>query len=380
MTLRLVATCGLGLEELLADELRRLEVTEVSAQRGAVTFSGDWSACWRANLWLRTANRVLLEIGNWPAGDDASLARGAGRLMRPNPWPGAFDFGALLTPERTFSIRATSTASRIHDVRWVALKVKDGLVDAQRRRYRRRSSIDRRDPDLPLRVWLYRDQASLLLDTSGRSLDHRGYRVATSRAPVREQLAAACVLAAGWQGEGQVLDPMCGSGTLLAEAASYAMQRPPGIDRQDWAFARLPSYDAERFSALRKGAAAAAGSPPPLIGVDRSASALRAARRNLDRAGLTAALELIQGDAFTYQPPSSPGLLLVNPAYGERLSEDPEQWRRLGDLFKQHYAGWTAVVLAGDAGKGKHIGLRPRRRLPVRNGPIEARILVFDLY
>ncbi len=377
---RLVATCALGLEDFLVAELAALSMTDIERQRGAVTFTGGWEACWRANWRLRTANRVAIELGRWPAADAESLARGAKALVRRRTAGGGLDFGEWLHPRRTFSIRATSSASRQRDVRWVALKVKDGLVDGQRQRHGARSSIDRRDPDLQLRVWLYRDQATLLIDTSGESLDHRGYRVVTAEAPVREQLAAACVLAADWKGQGPIVDPMCGSGTLLAEAALIALGRPPRVGERSWAFDRLPGFDARRFAAIRDEPIPGLQPDLRLIGVDHSAKAIRAARTNLERAGLSRYLQLSRGDAFAFEPPSEPGLLLINPAYGKRLAELPDQWRKLGDLLKKRYLGWRAVVLAGDETKGKLIGLRPSRRLPVRHGPLDARILVFDLY
>ncbi len=386
MSLHLIATCGLGLEEFLERELAGLEAREVRRQRGAVTFRGGWADCWRANWRLRTANRVLVELGSWDGGDGEALAAGARALVRRRgKGASGLDAGALLAPRRSFSIRATTSASRVRDLRWAALKVKDGLVDGQRERHGRRSSIDRRDPDLPLRLRLHRDRATLALDTSGTSLDRRGYRVVTSDAPLREQLAAACVLAAGWDGRGPVVDPMCGSGTLLIEAAWIALGRAPGCLRVagsagGWAFERMPSFDAEAFAAIREEPLPAPGTGVELHGVDRSGAAVRAARANTKRAALAGRARLRRGDAFELEPPDGPGLFVVNPAYGERLEEEPGQWRRLGDLLKRRYAGWRAVVLAGGATRGKPIGLKPARRIPVRNGPLDARILVFEIY
>lgn len=381
MALSLIATCALGLEEFLAAELGELGASGIRRGRGAVAFSGGWEDCWRANWRLRTANRVLVELGGWNGSDGEALAAGAEALVlrRDLGWDGVAA-GALFDPRRTLALRASASASRLRDTRWVALKVKDGLVDGQRRRFGRRSSVRRKSPDLPLRVWLSRDRATLLLDTSGESLDHRGYRVATVEAPVREQLAAACVLAAEWDGRGPVVDPMCGSGTLLAEAASFALGRAPGVFRRGWACERLPGFDRARWEAIRNEAIEAPGPRVKLYGIDSSLDAIRAARANLGKAGLGGHAILKRHDAFDYEPPRGPGLFLVNPAYGERLEEEPGQWRRLGDLLKKRYTGWRAVVLAGGETRGKSIGLRPKRRIPVKNGPLEARILVFDLY
>jgi 23S rRNA G2445 N2-methylase RlmL len=271
--------------------------------------------------------------------------------------------------------------SPIRDARWAALSVKDGLVDGQRERYGRRADVDRQDPDLHLRLRLHGTEAILLLDTSGEPLDRRGYREVSAAAPVREQLAAACVLASGWDGTGPVVDPLCGSGTLLIEAAWFALGLAPGSLRLTWAFERLPGFDAAAFERLRREPLPAPGPGVRLYGNDLSPAALRAARTNLDGAGLAGRATLIRGDFRELAPPAEgPGLVLANPPYGERVREEEDQWRALGDLLKQRFKGWRAAILAGGQSRGKGIGLRPRRRIPVWNGPIEARILLFDLF
>ena len=384
--LKLIATCALGLEGLVEEELEELGVRSIASQRGAVAFSGRWADCWRANLALRTANRVLIELASFPAENGDALAAGAGRLITQEDlrWDGVNPHD-LFQPSRTLSIRATSRRSALRDTRWIALRLKDGLVDAQRVRFGRRSSVDRKVADLPLRVFLDNDRATVLLDSSGRPLDRRGYRKSTVAAPVREQLAAACVLASGWRGGSPVADPMCGSGTLLIEAGWYAQGRLPGSLRRRWVFERWPGFDRERFEAVKtelesSATEARAGIELELYGSDLDRTALDAATQNLEVAGLAKQTTLALGDAFDQWPPAETGLLVVNPAHGERLEVDESFWPRLGDLLKQRWSGWTAVVLAGGPTRGKHIGLRPRRRIPVKNGPLEARILVFDLY
>jgi 23S rRNA G2445 N2-methylase RlmL len=400
--LALVATCASGLEELLDGELEALGAAARERQRGAVRFAGGWRDCWRANWRLRTANRVLVELAAWPAADGAALAAGARAVAagRAAPRENAdgveiaaapdLDLAALLHPDRSFAIQATATGSHIRDTRWAALSAKDGLVDGQRDRWGRRADVDRESPDLQLRLRLHADRATLLLDTSGEPLDRRGYRLLSTTAPVRESLAAACILAAGWDSRGAVVDPMCGSGTLLVEAGWLALGIPPGSLRPrdqggaGWAFERLPGFDAEGFAAVRAEPLPAPGPGVQLVGNDRSAEALRAARASLEHAGLRQRAQLTRGEAADCRPPAgrglSPGLVVLNPPYGERAAADTGHWRGLGDLLKNHFQGWRAVVLAGGEGLGKHIGLRPRRRLPVKNGPLDARILVFDLF
>jgi 23S rRNA G2445 N2-methylase RlmL len=209
-------------------------------------------------------------------------------------------------------------------------------------------------------------------------------------APLREQLAAAMVLASGWTGVGPVVDPMCGTGTLLIEAAWIALDRAPGALRARWVFERWPGFDPRVFARIRDHGPNRAGrsienaggalSVPRLIGRDLSSDAIRAARVNLEAAGVAELAEVEVGDGFAIEPPLAPGLILTNPAYGDRLETNDAEWRRLGDLLKQKYADWRCAVIAGEPSFGKHIGLKPKRRIATRNGPLDARILVFDLY
>lgn len=380
--LSLIATCSLGLEEILAQELRDLGLSpSAQAERGGVAFTGDWQTVIRSNVWLRTANRVVLELARFKATDGDALAS-AGRFLAKGP------LKDWLRPERSLSITATSSRSQVRDTRWAALKMKDGLVDGQRERWGSRSTVLREAPDLPFRLRLLDDEATLLLDTSGEPLDHRGYRRETVSAPVRETLAAACVLASGWDGRGAVVDPMCGSGTLLVEAAWIARGWAPsrfrgGKDQrafafEGWGVTSPASVADERREVPREVTCG------PLVGRDIAPLAIPIARRCLEVAGLGSShadgIDLSVGDAKEIEPPPGPGLVLVNPPYGERLEADAPMWRALGDLLKQRFRGYRAVVLAGGEGLGKEIGLKPRRRIPVWNGALEARILLFDLY
>lgn len=386
--LSLVATCGLGLEELVEAELAGIGAHAVRRRRAAVTFTGTWKDAYRANWRLRTANRVLLELASWRAADADALAHGAGELVAGQREWGGLRTNALFRPERSFAVRATSARSALRDARWVALRVKDGIVDAQRRRFGKRATVEKGDPDLQLRLFLHEDRATLLLDLSGDSLDRRGYRVAPGAAPVREQIAAACVLASGWDGSGPVVDPMCGSGTLLAEAGAIALGLAPGRLREGWAFERLPAFDRGAWEAVRREPIPALAPEVQLYGNDRAPAAVRAAEANLERAGLAGRATLTVADAFDFAPPDRSagggGLFLVNPPYGERIALEDDLWPRLGDLLKQRYAGYRAAILAGMPAKGpdptKRLGLRTERRLPVKNGPLDARILLLDVF
>jgi putative N6-adenine-specific DNA methylase len=380
MALGVVVTCALGLEELLARELQAVGVARPAVERGAVTFSGSWEDCWRANWRLRTANRVLVELGSWAARSGKALAYGARDLVgRDDSSYDGIAARELFHPSRSLSVRATVSASVVRDVRWAALTVKDGIVDGQRLVHGRRSSVDRGAAQLPLRLRLHRDRATLLLDSSGVPLDRRGYRANSGIAPVREQLAAACVLAAD-EWSGPVFDPMCGSGTLLVEAGWIAVGRAPGCLRRSWVFQGLPGFDHDRFRAVRAEPVPAVAPDVQLRGSDLSSASVALARDSLGRAGLADRSRVSTADAFVVEPPPGPGLVVVNPPHGERMEAERADWKRLGDLLKRRFAGWRAVVLAGGASRGKWIGLRPSRRLPVTTGPLAARILVFDLF
>jgi putative N6-adenine-specific DNA methylase len=378
--LRFVATCSRGLEPVVARELEALGHPRVESETGGVAFAGDFTAGLRACWRLRAANRVVLELAAWPAADDDALYRGAFALVEEKPGTAVLPLPGLFDPARSFAVQATSTRSAIRDTRWIALKVKDALVDAQRWRYGERADVDRRQPDLALRLRLHGDRATLSLDLAGEPLDRRGYRMSVTSAPLREQLAAAALLAAEWDGKGPVLDPMCGSGTLLAEAGAIALGLAPNRLRAHWAFERLPGFERTAFDAVRTEEIPRHDPDVRLIGFDADAAAVAATRANLGAAGLGDHAELIHGDAFELDAPASAGLLVVNPPYGERLATSAAEWRRLGDLLKRRYRGWRAVVVAGDEALGRQLGLKPKRRIPFWNGPIEGRFLLLELW
>lgn len=380
--MRWIATCARGLEEILSAELAALGISAAGSDTGGVSFDGDWRSGLRANWRLRAANRVLIELASWPAASDDELYRGARDWVeRSAPdEDAAFPLHALFSPDRTFAIQATATGSKIRDTRWIAMKTKDAIVDAQRAKWGKRADIERDSPDVAYRLRLHRDRATLLVDSSGEPLDRRGYRITSTAAPLRETLAAACLLASGWSGRGPVVDPMCGSGTFLAEAGALALGLAPNRLRTLWAFERLPGFSAALWDEVRAEPIPAPDRGVRLHGVDLAGEAMIAARRNLDAAGLMNHTTLSAGDAFDWEPPAGPGLVAINPPHGERMLDSPEAWKRLGDLLKKRYSGWKAVVFAGGPSRGKHLGLKPTRRIPTWNGPLEARILTFDLW
>jgi putative N6-adenine-specific DNA methylase len=369
------ATTAKGVEELLAVELAALGIETAALDRGGVRFSGTMEACYRANLWLRTASRVLMTLAEFPCDTPLSLYDG----VRSIPW---VDF---LTPDMTIAVDSNLRDSAMTHSGFVALKTKDAIVDTIRDRFGRRPDVDTRDPDLRVNVHLVKNLCTVSLDTSGTPLDRRGYRLERNEAPLRETLAAALVMLSGWDGRSPLADPMCGSGTIPIEAALRAAGLAPGILRPGFGFQRWPAFDSALWQRLvteaREGALDSL--PAQVLGCDRSARALTVARQNSGRAGVEAMITLAQRELSDFAPPAGPGTLLFNPPYGKRLGEEEELkplYRLIGDVMKKRCTGYTAYLFTGSSDLAKCVGLRASRRIVLFNGPIECRLLRYELY
>ena len=369
------ATTAKGVEELLAGELESLGISGVAAETGGVRFSGGMDACYRANLWLRTASRVLMSLAEFPCDSPQTLYDG----VRSLPWVD------LITPEMTLAVDCNLRDSAMTHSGFVALKTKDAIVDTIRDRLGRRPNVDTRDPDLRVNVHLVKNRCTVSLDTSGTPLDRRGYRLDRNEAPLRETLAAALVMLTGWDGKSPLADPMCGSGTIPIEAALKAARRAPGLLRSSFGFQRWPGYDSALWQGLVAEAreSALVSLPAQVIGCDRSARALTLARQNAERAGIETMIALAQRELSDFAPPAEPGILLFNPPYGKRLGEEEELkplYRQIGDIMKQRCTGYTAYLFTGSSDLAKCVGLRASRRIVLFNGPIECRLLRYELY
>lgn len=371
---RFFATTSRGIEPLLADELRALDVGDLRLETGGVGFTADLTLLCRSLLRLRTANRVLLEVGDFICDDADTLYRG----VREIPWP---DF---ITPAMTLAVHCTLKDSAIKHSGFAALKAKDAIVDAVRDVCGERPSINVKEPDLPVQLYLRDNRCRVYLDTAGLSLDHRGYRIDRGEAPLREHLAAAIVLMSRWQPDQPLYDPFCGSGTLLAEAAMIAANFSPGLLRQDFSFLRWPGVD--RCTWQKEVTAARAEVREitvPLVGSDSSSAALRYAQANLSRLGFDSRVILQEKLFEEFSPSFGKGVVLCNPPYGERMGDEAELqtlYRQIGDVFKKRCAGCRAFVLTRQGLLAKAVGLRPSRRLPLWNGPLECRLLEFELF
>lgn len=387
--------CAAGVETWLADEVLRIVDTGVGSdqarihlRRGGVgidvSFDAALDLTMQLNLESRLAQRVLWEMayGEYRHEDDLyELAR----QVRWSDW---------ITPRETIRVDVTSQRAPLKSLNFAALRVKDAVCDAMRDEFGARPDVDTRRPDLPLVLHLAPDHATLYADTSGEALFKRGWRDDKGEAPLKETLAAAMLAAAGWQGratDGALLDPCCGAGTILIEAAQLACNIAPGIQRR-FAFERWVPFRDERgaWHALKDAARARQRpSDVPIFGGDVAFRLTDFATRNAERAGVLNAIELKTMDALQRMPPCEAGTLMLNPPYGERIGPKGAQssrdqapqdfFERLSAHWKRHYAGWTAWVLSPDMKLPGAMRLKESRRVPMWNGPIECRLFRFDL-
>ena len=372
--LTMFATTAKGLEDVLAAEIAGLGAARVHRMPGGVQFVGDQALLCRANLWLRTANRVLVRLAAFPCVTPDDLYQG----VKAFPWQ------EWLKPSMTLAVSCTLKDSQLTHSGFAALKAKDAIVDLLREHYGERSSVDTRNPDLPVQLYIKQNHCTLYLDSSGIPLDRRGYRLERGEAPLREHLAAGLVLLSGWQGEVPLYDPFCGSGTILVEAALIAANKAPGLLRDKFAFQRWLGFSPTIWQSERLAAEAAQKQiGVAIMGSDLSAAALRSARANLARAGIVAGVACSERSFSDFSPDQGPGVIICNPPYGARMGDEAELvpvYRQLGDVLKQKCGGSQAFVLTRQGVLAKEVGLRPTRRLVLWNGPIECRLLHFVLY
>lgn len=363
------ATAAKGTEPALRDELRELRLRGVRADRGGVHFAGELREAFRACLWSRVAMRVLLELGEFEARDGAALYAGV-RAIDWLPW---------LTPRMTLAVSATCRSSALTHTQFIAQKTKDAIVDQLRDRLGARPSVDLEDPDLRIVVHIARDQARIYLDLAGEPLHRRGYRVDMSEAPLKETLAAAMLRLGGWDRTRPLVDPMCGSGTIAIEAALWSRNVAPGLSRR-FGFERWASFgeaEARVLVDLREQARAAQKRHgPPVLASDASESAVAAARANARAAG--ADLLVVRRDMRELRPTEPPGFVVTNPPYGERIAGSAVLYRDMAAAFTR-LRGHRVLILAGTPEIERAIRRRPQRSLVLFNGPIECRLLAYEM-
>jgi len=367
------APCPRGLEPVLATELTALGAEGVDSKPGGVAFRTSIEGVLRANLESRFASRILLRLLHKPYRSEQDIYKAACGI----DWSAWFDVG------QTIKVETNGIRAQVKSLEFVALKVKDAICDVFREVHGARPSVDTQRPDQRIHVFLDEQQVTLYIDTSGEALFKRGYRRGAGEAPLRENLAAGILRLAGWTPDRPLFDPMCGSGTFLTEAALMAMDRAPGLGRS-FAFEGFLGLEPALWTRLREAALARVQALPEglLSGRDEDAAVLEHTRRHLTALGCATQVELSVGDALSAEAPAVIGMLVMNPPYGERMGEAEmlaAWYPRLGDWLKQRFAGWDAWILTGDMKGIRSIGLAPSRKIPLFNGPIECRLLRYEM-
>lgn len=370
---RFFAPCPRGLEAPLAAELAALAATEIVPTEGGVAFAGPMELVYRANLESRTASRILWQVARAGYRDEKDIYE----LVHGLNWSRWF------RADQTMRVDVASARSPLTSLEFMTLRIKDAVCDRMRLETGSRPSVNKERPDVRVHAFLSADQATLYLDTTGDPLFKRGYRTDAGDAPLRENLAAGLLLLSGWRPGTPLLDPMCGSGTIVVEAALMALNIAPGI-RRGFGFENLAWYDKAAWQRIKE--AAERRPRPPIKNLharDIDAGSIERCKASLASAGVARAVVVEQGDVLTAAAPAVAGTLISNPPYGVRL-EDAETlaafYPRLGDAFKQRYAGWSAFLFSADARLPKLIGLKSTKRTPLFNGALECRLLEYRMF
>lgn len=362
-----------GLEPILLKELEDLGAEDIQPLLRGASFKGDLKMLYRANLELRTAIRILKPFWHFSARDEHELYREVQRI----------NWTKHLTLKHTFAIDSVAHSRFFRHSKYVGLKTKDAIVDQFRDRFDKRPNVNTVSPDLRLNVHIYEDEVNLAYDSSGDSLHLRGYRREVGDAPINEVLAAGMIMLTGWKGDSLFIDPMCGSGTLLAEAAMIASNTPPGWNRERFGFQKWKNFNQKIWDEVLAEAEAKIKKPShPILGYDMDFKTVRMAERNLDTAGMIDYVEIKRTKFEKLEAPEEKGILVTNPPYDERLKEDDilEFYSMMGDRFKQEFKGFEAWLISSNAEAIKRIGLRASKKIPMQNGALECRFLKFELY
>jgi putative N6-adenine-specific DNA methylase len=367
------ATCPRGLEALLGEELRELGAQAIAPTYGGVAFSGEYALCYRANLHSRLASRVLLRVGGGEYRDEEDIYHGAL----------SFDWPAMFSVDKTIVVKMTAQKAPLKSLEFTTLRIKDAICDRFREATGERPNVDIREPDVRIHAFLTATECTLYLDTSGQSLFKRGLRKQSGAAPLNENLAAGMVKLSGWQPGTPFFDPMCGSATILMEAAQVALNIAPGSHR-DFGFEKLTRFDPKVWLPIKQAAidAQLPATLQPIFGRDMFGDSLRDAQVNLEAAGLAGVIQLKQGNVIEVPAPADHGVIVTNPPYGIRIGEQSELaefYPQLGNWLKQKCTGWNAYILSADMNLPKLIRLNATKRTPLFNGALECRLFEYKI-
>ena len=370
---KMVAKTFFGFEEILAKELQNLGAQNVEQGVRMVSFKGDKGFMYKANLSLRTALKILKPIYFFKANNEQALYKGISGI----------NWSKLLNANQTFVIDTTVHSEYFNHSEFVSQKCKDAIVDQFRERTGQRPSIDKVHPDLRINIHIDKDQVSVALDTSGNALNQRGYRTATNIAPINEVLAAGILLLSGWDGQTDFLDPMCGSGTFLAEAAMIACNIPANINRKEFAFEKWNDWDNDLFDNISDSLLKRVREFNYTIkGYDKAPSAVQKAIDNIKNANLDEYISIEEKNFFDTEKTSEGKLHIVfNPPYDERLDIHMEEfYKNIGDTLKKNYPGTNAWMITANLEALKYVGLKPSRKIKLFNAGLEARLVKYEMY
>lgn len=366
--------CPRGLEAALAEELNALGAQSVEPTHGGVGFKGDWLTCYRVNLESRIATRVLWRIteGRYRGEEDIY------RIAYAPTWARWF------TSDETIRVYVTAQRSPLKSLEFVTLRIKDAVCDHFRTVSGKRPSVDTANPDVRIHTFLTKDTVTLYIDTSGEPLYKRGFKRAAVEAPLKENLAAGILRLTGWTPDEALIDPMCGSGTFLIEAAQIALDVAPGLGRE-FAFEKMRNFDRAAWAAMRR-AAEERRKPArtlAIFGSDLVPEQVRRARVNLEAAGVAECVRLMSADILEVDAPADSGVMVTNPPYGVRLGEESELaefYPEMADALKAHWAGWRCYFLSADPALPKGMRLKATRRTPLFNGALECRLYEYRMF
>jgi len=370
---QMVAKTLQGLENVLAEELHEIGAENIELGCRSVTFFGNKETLYKSNFWLRTALRILKPIHVFNA---RTIDEFYGNARK-------FDWTSVMDISQKFAVESVVNSELFPHSRYIALKLKDAIADHFRDRFGKRPFVDPKKPHIQFHVHVNNDICTVSLDSSGESLHRRGYRVAQDVAPINEVLAAGLIKLSGWDGDSVFIDPMCGSGTILIEAALIAYSIAPGIFRQHFGFENWLDFDGQLLQSIYNDDSRERNFEYSILGRDISRRALASAMENVKESGLQKKIDLAVASIFDYNPPRvDRGMVITNPPYGERLKKDQIEnfYKQLSDVFKQKYQGYDVWLISSNHDALKSFGLRPSKKITLFNGALECKYQRFSMY
>lgn len=371
-TQKFVAKTYAGLEEILKEELEQLGAQNCHIGTRAVEFEGDMAMMYRANYFCRFALRILWQVHQFAFRDNKQFYE---QIYK-------YPAEKIMSPDGTLAFSVTMSSDMFKTPLFAAQLAKDAVCDRFREKFDRRPSVNKDNPDVQFHIHIYNNNAALFLDSSGESLHKRGYRIASHPAQISEVVAAAMVKLSGWQADCDLIDPMCGSGTILIEAAMQALNIPAGFFRYNYGFFRWSNFDKKLWNRITDEADIQDDVPLDFYGSDISARFVESARKNVTEARLANFIHISQEAMRNTSPRRTPAFVIFNPPYGERLEIDDiaEFYQEIGNVLKQNYSGCTAFIISSNLQALKNIGLHPSRKITLFNGQLECKFMRFDLY